>query len=240
MADRYRIRVLAIRRPGGAVSTRRCFAVHSGRDEQWIQRLDLEQLDELADVDLSPLHEARPLARGLRWDEPVYLVCTHGEHDRCCRRYGRAVADALLADRPEHAWECSHVGGDRFAANLVCLPHGLYFGRVPPDRAGDIARLYEEGKIELEHFRGRSSHEPAVQVAEILIRLRERIDGLDDLTFAARADHGGGESTLAFTDSLGVRHDIRIAIRRGAPRRITCEATKPGAPREYRPVFVTS
>ena len=26
-----------------------------------------------------------------------------------------------------------HVGGDRFAGNLVCLPEGLYFGRVGPE-----------------------------------------------------------------------------------------------------------
>jgi hypothetical protein len=52
-------------------------------------------------------------------EEPIYLVCTHGRHDACCAVRGRPVAAALAAAYPERTWECSHIGGDRFAANVV-------------------------------------------------------------------------------------------------------------------------
>src|SRR4051795_13422727 len=52
---------------------------------------------------------------------PVYLVCTQGRHDQCCAIDGRPVAAALALTRPAETWECTHVGGDRFAANLVVL-----------------------------------------------------------------------------------------------------------------------
>ncbi|MCY7304461.1 MAG: sucrase ferredoxin, partial [Thermoleophilia bacterium] len=48
---------------------------------------------------------------------PLYLVCTHGRHDACCAKRGRPVAATLSERRPESVWECSHIGGDRFAPN---------------------------------------------------------------------------------------------------------------------------
>jgi hypothetical protein len=234
-ADRFKIRLLLIRRsvandgPGPA-----CFAVHSGTSRQWIRRCDV---DDLSRIDLAAMRQGDPPFVGRPWDRSLYLVCTHSEHDPCCGRYGRAVADELLAHRPEETWECSHVGGDRFAANLVCLPHGLYFGRVPPGSARQIVSKYEEGVIELDHYRGRSCFDPIVQAADILIRGRERLTHIDDLTLTWRRDHAGGEATLGFLDRAGAEHEIRIAARRGSRRRITCYATGEGSPREYRVVF---
>ena len=59
-------------------------------------------------------------------------LCT-GVHERTPRRLLRDVRPALGA-RPARSpwaaqvWECSHIGGDRWAANLVLLPDSLYFG----------------------------------------------------------------------------------------------------------------
>jgi hypothetical protein len=36
------------------------------------------------------------------YDGPLYLVCTHGRHDRCCALRGRPVAKALAAFKPTH------------------------------------------------------------------------------------------------------------------------------------------
>ena len=67
-------------------------------------------------------------------------MCTHGRHDACCAERGRPVAAALTAARPEQTWEVSHVGGDRFAANLLVLPEGLYYGQVTADEAPGLAQ----------------------------------------------------------------------------------------------------
>jgi hypothetical protein len=102
--------------------------------------------------------------------EPVYLVCTHGRHDACCAVRGRPVAAALASAYPERTWECSHIGGDRFAANVVVLPHGLFYGHVPPTRALELARQYDEGAVVPDLLRGSGTFAPPVQAAQHFAR----------------------------------------------------------------------
>ena len=235
----HRIRLILTQRPGAddhLDRPSRCFAVHSGMDDRWIQELGVDHPSEVLDVDLGVMREGHRPAAGSPRGESLYLVCTNGAHDPCCERYGRPVAATLSAARPEQTWESSHVGGDRFAANLVCLPHGLYFGRVGPEDAVEVASLYEQGLIHLDHFRGRSCYEPVVQAADTFIRMAKGLPAIDDLVPESRRDHEGGQSTVAFRDAAGSRHAIRVAVRRAAKRPITCDAPGPGAPREYRVV----
>src|SRR5438128_2216551 len=84
-------------------------------------------------------------------DHPLLLVCTHGKHDRCCARYGRPLYQALEEQAEDDwVWQASHLGGDRFAGNVVFLPEGLYFGRVDPADAWAILDEYLAGRIELD------------------------------------------------------------------------------------------
>ncbi|HEY3562414.1 MAG TPA: sucrase ferredoxin [Kribbella sp.] len=108
--------------------------------------------------------------QGTPSSEPVYLVCTHGRHDACCAVRGRPVAAALAAQYPERTWECSHIGGDRFAANVVVLPHGLFYGYVPPTRAVELARRYDEGDVVPDLLRGSGAFAPPVQAAQHFAR----------------------------------------------------------------------
>ncbi len=55
---------------------------------------------------------------------PLFLVCVHGRRDVCCAVRGRPVARVLAARWPRQTWECSHLGGDRFAANVLVVPDG--------------------------------------------------------------------------------------------------------------------
>ncbi|HEX6077526.1 MAG TPA: sucrase ferredoxin [Micromonosporaceae bacterium] len=113
--------------------------------------------------------------------EPIYLVCTHGNRDVCCAIRGRPVADHLASHRPDQTWETSHVGGHRFAANLVVLPHGLYYGQVTPDEALAVVKAYEAGQVIPGHLRGRSGYPSPVQAAEHFARVElgeTRLDAL--------------------------------------------------------------
>ena len=99
--------------------------------------------------------------------EPIYLVCTHGKHDPCCALRGRPVAYALAeALAPGRVWECSHVGGDRFAGNMVSLPSGLYLGRVEPEEVSAVAELIDAGRVPVHYLRGRSSLSTPAQAAQ--------------------------------------------------------------------------
>ena len=146
-----------------------------------------EDPEELTEIDLDAVSRGEPPD----WSEfrgPVFGVCTHGRHDACCAERGRPVAAALTASHPDETWEISHMGGDRFAANMLVLPEGLYYGRMDPGSATQVASLHEQGRVDISRLRGRSSRPMAVQYAEIALRRHLEEDGLDALPLLRR--HG--------------------------------------------------
>ena len=84
----------------------------------------------------------------------VALVCTHGRLDVCCAVRGRPVAD-VLARAGWQVWETTHVGGCRFAANVLALPEGELFGGLDPGNAPAVLDGLLEGRVALAHHRGR-------------------------------------------------------------------------------------
>ena len=97
--------------------------------------------------------------------DPVFLVCTHGTRDKCCARFGLSTYREMRKAATKSVWQCSHIGGDRFAANVLVLPHGLYYGRV---ETADVPVILDEtrrGRIYLEKFRGRSRYSVPAQAA---------------------------------------------------------------------------
>jgi hypothetical protein len=62
------------------------------------------------------------------------------------------------------------VGGDRFAANLVVLPTGAYYGRLDPDDAVRVAEAALSDRVALDRFRGSAGLPAAAQAAECLLR----------------------------------------------------------------------
>src|SRR5262249_29131373 len=148
---------------------------------------------------------------------PLLLVCTHGKHDRCCARYGRPLYEALRDEADEGwVWQCSHVGGDRFAGNLVVLPEGLYFGRVGPDDAWTVLEEYVAGRIHLPCYRGRSRYPFRIQAAEQAVRERAGLTGIDDLE-------------LVSTDPIcfragGQAYEVEVKRELGPLTYVTCAA----------------
>src|SRR4029453_16448102 len=93
-----------------------------------------------------------------------------GRHGACCAERGRPVAAALAQAHPDETWEVSHIGGDRFAGNLLVLPHGLYYGRLEPVTALAAAGAHRSGELGPAPRRGRSGYAMPVQFAEIALR----------------------------------------------------------------------
>jgi len=167
-------RLLFIRRPGRSSAQSLVFVIRAAESSVEVRRIELEDTDELADVDLA--------RDGDRTDQQLVLVCAHGSRDTCCALRGTAVYGAL-AERlgDEELWVSSHQGGHRFAANVLVLPSGLQFGRVEPDEAVSVVARALQGRIELDRYRGRTCYASMVQAAEWAVREARELGGVESL-----------------------------------------------------------
>lgn len=229
------LRVLLIRKPGrhSAPARRRWAVVSSRREQVWWG--DFDRDDELLDL---PFDGSAGVASG----DPFWLVCTHGRHDTCCAVEGRPVALALHRLRPGQVWECSHVGGDRFAANVVAMPHGMYYGRVTADDALTLVEAHERGEVLTRLARGRSTTAPAAQAAVAHARAVLGENRLDALTPAGTLHLGGGLWQVRLRRSGGGVGSVMVTVRAGAgdeAGRLTCHATRTAHPPTYDLVSLT-
>jgi hypothetical protein len=220
-----RTRLLLIRRPGrrhhpDLVS----YIADSRQGRESLGRLELEHHEDLRRVD--------PWSAATRIEEPLFLACTHGKHDPCCARRGRPLFDALSEQLDsESVWQCTHVGGDRFAGNLVCLPHGVYYGRVERDTVPMLVDEYLTGRISLAHYRGRSCWSFAVQAAERRVRAEEGLTALDDLSLDG-AEKVGERWTVSFATRVGPR-EVEVMAEVGDLTQLTCNADRAKRPLRY-------
>lgn len=179
-------RVLFIRKPERrVVPTTAVFVAEVFEHGGMFARLELDAIDDLVDADLQPGRAREPVT------VPTLLVCTHGRRDACCARLGVPLYDALRRFvEPDALWQCSHLGGHRFAGNLLALPHGVMLGRVRPVDAPRVAAELAANTIPLAHYRGRVVHDPAVQAAELAIRERLAVAHLTALRYVGPTSDG--------------------------------------------------
>ena len=112
----------------------RVFAAYADAVSPWLETTTVASPEVLLDLDLDALGAGR--SPGLTpADGSLFCVCTHGRHDACCAERGRPTAAALTHSHPDETWEVSHIGGDRFAPNMLVLPEGLYYGGVTAESA---------------------------------------------------------------------------------------------------------
>jgi hypothetical protein len=179
----------------------------------------LDRIEDAAHLD----PRERASFEGDRAGAPLFVVCTHGRRDPCCAERGRPLAEAAAAAGREAVWESTHVGGDRFAGNLVSFPHGLYFGRVEPEEVADLMRAYGEGTIApLHRFRGRSSDAFHVQAADRAVRDHLGLDRIDDVV-VVRDIRRGDRAEVGCDTPLGP-FVVDLERTSGAPMRLTCHS----------------
>lgn len=221
-AARTKERVLFIRRFGRREprDERAVFQADVAPANPSLRRTVLPNISELRALATEPMPPGDPISG------PMFLVCTHGRHDICCAEQGRPLVRALSAVEPEATWESSHIGGDRFAGNLLCLPHGMYFGRVTPEDAPAVAAAYRAGRIDLPHLRGRGAYGFATQAAEWHLRTKLGLDGLDDLRLVGRRADGDHTEAVFEVRSQGT-WSVRISIGHAPPHRLTCSSKVP-------------
>lgn len=205
-ADIPRSRLVFIKKRTECLGPTRVYIIRSAPRLSTLT-IDLKSIDEVATlpfVELSTQHSALGTP-------PLVLVCTHGQHDSCCGRRGYPLFDALRQQQDSiDLWQCSHIGGDRFAANAVVLPWGLYYGPVEPRDAQALATSIAREEILLPSYRGRCTMSRPIQAAETFIRRQTRILGRDALHFVSREDVDEERMQVRFRDLSGRTHEAII------------------------------
>lgn len=226
-ANDARARLLLIRRCAGQPRTegREVFAVDSrpGGEQLWRRRRSADD-DELAA--LRPPYDGGDPTGWEPQDNPLYLVCTHGRHDRCCALLGRPVAKALSERFPAQTWECTHIGGDRFAANVLVVPEGLYLGRIEAAEAVRVMDDLAAGLLPAGKVRGRSSLPLPTQAAQQFAREATGRWGAADLLPVQQVGIGPDTWSVQLAGPGGPAVEVEVRYDRagGGEQRLTCDA----------------
>ncbi len=169
---------------------------------------------------------------------PLLLVCAHGVHDTCCAVRGRPVAAALARHWPDQVWECSHIGGDRFAPNVVVLPDGFYYGRLDPDTAVTVIGAHLAGVVDTVHLRGLAAYAPPVQTAvaagyQRYAPLPPGAVSVVDVRHVGPHDGHGSETFVRL--AVGAEQvDVHVLSVRRPAAHLTCRAARPTPATEFR------
>lgn len=224
-------RLLLIRRPGrhpvDRTGPRRwCVVTRDGFAwGEWHlapELLKLDVLEQISALGADPGRSERPLA----------LVCTHGRKDVCCAIEGRPVASVLAVDPRLDVWECSHVGGDRFAANMLWLPSGLMFGGLTTSTVRGVVDKALSSRVDLKHFRGRCGDPLAAQVARHIVM--EHVG--DDRSDAVTVDPIAEEHPAIVVRHAGTRYAVELEPIWTQPHHLTCQASADARMRTFRVV----
>lgn len=202
------------------------FVIRCRERKPFVVRFQLEKYDDALMLDFGAVASGASLQGGIVTNEPLYLVCTHGRRDKCCAKFGIPLFNSLSQFAGDAVWQSSHVGGDRFAANLVCFPHGLFYAHASEESGRLIAGEYGAGRMLLDKFRGRACYAPHVQAAEYFARAESGIVGIEDLRFLSSELVGETSWRVRFkATSDGRVHETRVRSRVSEFRNfITCHA----------------
>ena len=240
LGRRLRTRVLLIRRHGRRASPGcTAFAAVTGVRTQWLETFALDAPRDVLDLELEGLREGHSVG-GRAVADPLLLVCTNGSHDPCCAEFGRPVAAALDAAHGDLVWEVSHIGGDRFAGNLVVLPDGVYYGGLDAEESVRVAAGHLAGHLDLAAYRGRSAHPFVVQAAEHFLRSARGLTAVDAVRWRRREQLDGDRWRITFATRDG--HAAVELVMRAAPepRQLTCRALQASTLPQYQLVAIHS
>lgn len=193
-------------------------AEHSGFDLMLVtshpslQRMARYRFSDYAELLTLDLHSffSNPPAASEADSAAFFLVCTNGKRDLCCARYGLPFYTEMNRIAGQVVWQSSHMSGHRFAANLILLPFGIYFGRLRADEAERFVELSRAGQIDLQHYRGRTCYTEPQQAAEYFVRQHTGNTVIDDLLLTSSAEAGDDRWLMQFESRSGDTYLVNI------------------------------
>jgi len=170
-----------------------------------LYRFELGSYQEVLDLDLEGLLAGGGDYEAQRTDDQLALVCTNGRRDQCCARFGTPVYNYLREGKQElpglQVWQSTHMGGHRFAANLLWLPEGILYGRVDLHSAQEILAAQLRGEIYLPNLRGRTYYPEPAQAADLFLRESSGENALDAFQLREIEEKGENRWRAGFLDT---------------------------------------
>jgi hypothetical protein len=211
------------------------FVVRAREQRPYVVGLTLSDYEDLLSVNVAAIASGDSTEGGTLSRDPLYLVCTHGRRDKCCAKFGYALYKSLRQRAGASVWQSSHVGGDRFAANLLCFPHGLFYARATEASGAHIVEEYGRGRVVLENYRGRACYSPQLQAAEYFVRAETGVAGLGELHHAGGARVGENVWRFRFNaPAEGKIYEAQVSCHQSEfANFITCGATEAKSVRQF-------
>lgn len=173
-----------------------------------LYEINLGSYDDLLSLDVDSVFEGEKYER----KEPLVIVCTNGERDTCCGKFGKPVfLEATAGPHGPNVWQTNHIGGHRFAATFVCLPHGICYGRVREGKkVDDVIDKYVRGEIDLGSLRGRSCYSAEAQAAEYFLRTETGKTGLSEFALIREKKVKDGIAVDFISRSAGDAYRVNV------------------------------
>ncbi len=186
----------------------RLYVAHANPVNPMLFRFRLESYEDLLDMDLAAIASAR--SDQTLSEDRLFLVCTNGKRDACCAKNGLPLYNALSNIAGRDVWQTTHIGGHRFAGTMVCLPHGICYGRVPPEDAPAVVQAYRTNTLLPAYYRGCVAYDPPAQAVEAFLRRQIGDRSLD--AFRLRGIQANGENRwlVQFDSADGAQYRVRV------------------------------
>ncbi len=156
---------------------------------------------------------------------PQYFVCTNAKRDLCCAKFGRPTFAALHRAIPDRVWQTTHVGGHRYAPNVLALPVAALYGRVMAEDVPRFLQSTERKQLAHEFLRGRTAYSKIAQVAEHTLARQLSTAEVGEQLPADLKLLRESEQTATFATPNGVREVV--VQKSDTPLRVLASCGKP-------------
>lgn len=213
-----------IKKPGGNPEALELFVARSTVGQEEIYRFGFSDYGELLGLNLEAVARGDAAFDAHRTDQRLHLVCVNGRRDRCCARFGTEIFEEVAGEAGDSAWQTTHLGGHRFAPNIVFLPHGIQYGHATPGEGARLVAAYAANELVIERLRGRTGYDAPINAAEGFLRRRTGETALDAYTLRGASTMVGDSAGFIFSDREGQDHEVRVRRVMSEPIWKSCDA----------------
>ncbi len=186
----------------------RFYVAHANPVNPMLFRFRLESYEDLLDMNIEEIASAR--SDQTLSEDRLFLVCSNGKRDVCCAKNGLPLYNALSSIAGRDVWQTTHIGGHRFAGTMVCLPHGICYGRVPPEDAPAIVQAYQTNTLLPAYYRGCVAYDPPTQAVEAYLRQQTGERSLDAFRLRGVQAEGENRWLVQFDSADGAEYRIHV------------------------------